>query len=128
MKAVLGETRALPHLVAALLLGAWVSVASAHALLNKSDPARRAVLSKPPTGVRLWFNERLEAAFSTLSVLDTNGKPVTQDPAHVSTEDPKLIELQLPPLEAGTYTVKYKVLSVDGHTVKASYTFTIKGR
>lgn len=38
-------------------------------------PARRAVLSRAPARVQLWFNERLEPQFSTLTVRDqTDGQ------------------------------------------------------
>lgn len=118
----------LPH-AAALTLAALLATplgAAAHALLAKSDPARRAVLSKPPAQVRLWFNERLEPAFSSLSVHDAAGNPVTTASAQVAPEDPKRLQLALPSLPAGTYTVRYQVLSVDGHTVNSSFTFTIR--
>jgi copper resistance protein C len=123
--------RAPPHriVLSAIALAAllWWGAASAHALLTKSEPARRAVLVRPPAQVRLWFNERLEPAFCSLSVLDAGGKPATAEPAQVWSDDPKLLVLALPVLAPGLYTVQYKVLSVDGHTVKASYTFTVKG-
>jgi len=115
-------------LAAAVVLVAilWSAVASAHALLDKSEPARRAVLTHSPTHVRLWFNERLEPAFCTLSVQDAEGRSATTEPARVSSQNPKLLEVGLPVLGPGVYTVQYKVVSVDGHTVKASYTFTVK--
>jgi methionine-rich copper-binding protein CopC len=109
------------------MLALAAGAAFAHALLKKSEPAQRAVLSKPPAQVRLWFNERLEPAFSELSVRDASGAPVTDAAAKVPDEDPKRLELSLPPLGPGVYTVRYKVLSVDGHTVKASFNFTVKG-
>ena len=101
--------------------------ASAHALLDKSEPARRATLAQAPAAVRLWFNERLEPAFSSLDVMDVGGRSVATAAARVPARDPKLLELALPALAPGVYTVRYKVLSVDGHTVKASFTFTVKG-
>ena len=104
----------------------WPGTGSAHALLDKAEPARRAVLSKPPAAIRLWFNEQLEPAFSSLIVVDGTGRPVTRTPAQVSRADPKLLALELPLLAPGEYTVRYQVLSVDGHTVKSSYTFKIK--
>jgi len=112
---------------AALTALAWWPLAFAHAVLDKSEPARRAVLVRSPTYVRLWFNERLEPAFCVVSVLDADGKPATTEPARVSPQNAKLLELALPVLPPGIYSVRYKVLSVDGHTVKASYTFTVKG-
>ena len=116
-------------LAAVMVLAALLSsgVVFAHALLDKSEPARRAVLTHSPAHVRLWFNERLEPAFCELSVLDAGGRSATAEAARVSAQNPKLLELALPPLAAGVYTVQYKVVSVDGHTVKASYTFTVKG-
>jgi methionine-rich copper-binding protein CopC len=117
------------RLTRVLVLLLWLPplAAGAHALLDKSEPARRATLAKPPAAVRLWFNERLEPAFSSLEVVDAGGRPVAADAARVSAQDPKLLELTLPPLAPGVYTVRYKVLSVDGHTVKASFPFTVKG-
>jgi methionine-rich copper-binding protein CopC len=119
-----------PRLTGVLALLLWLAplTAGAHALLDKSEPARRAMLAKPPAAVRLWFNERLEPAFSSLEVVDAAGRPVAAATARVSAQDPKLLELALPPLAPGVYTVRYKVLSVDGHTVKASFPFTVKGR
>lgn len=105
---------------------AYVPDAHAHAAMVKSDPARRAVLTRSPTHVRLWFNERLEPAYSSLSVLDAVGRAVTPEPATLSEEDPKLLILALPELPPGTYKVRYRVLSVDSHIVNSSYSFTIK--
>ena len=31
-----------------------------------------------------------------------------------------------PNLDPGRYTVRFRVLSVDGHVVESSYTFTVK--
>jgi len=101
---------------------------SAHALLAKSEPARRAVLTKPPSQVRLWFNEKLEPAFCAITVTGEDGKPVTEHTARVSAQDARLLELAVPALPPGGYTVQYQVLSVDGHTVKASYRFTVQAR
>ena len=111
--------------LASSLFGA-AAPAAAHALLAKSEPARRAVLTHSPARVRLWFNERLEPAFSKVSVEDASGRPVEQQPAQVAADDRKLLELALPALTPGRYTVRYQVLSVDGHTIKSSYSFSIK--
>lgn len=102
--------------------------ALAHALLVKSEPAQRSVLSTAPAEVRLWFNERIEPAFSSATVMDAANNPVTTQPAEVSRDDPKLLRVPVPPLPPGAYIVRYRVLSVDGHTVQASFRFTVRGR
>jgi len=98
----------------------------AHAMLVKAEPAKRASLTTAPSQVRLWFNEEIEPAFATLSVLDVNKKALTEDKAIVDSEDPKSIILKLPEMQPGRYTVKFRVLSVDGHVVDSEYEFTVK--
>jgi methionine-rich copper-binding protein CopC len=99
-----------------------------HAYLVKSSPARRAVLSSAPPRVVLWFNERLEAQFSQLSVWNHEGKQVDGGDMQVEPDDPKKLSVGIPPLPAGSYTVKFRVLSVDGHIVEAEFPFTLRGR
>ena len=97
----------------------------ANASLVKAEPARRAVLSTAPVQVRLWFNEEIEPAYASLSVLAEDKKPVTDNKVMVHPEDPKSIVLELPEMQSGRYTVKFRVLSVDGHVVDSEYNFTV---
>ena len=99
-----------------------------HAYLVKSSPARRAVLATPPTRVVLWFNERLEVQFSQLSIWNAEGQQVDGGDVLVGPEDSKRLSVSIPTLPAGSYSVKYRVLSVDGHIVEAEFPFTIRSR
>jgi copper resistance protein C len=99
-----------------------------HAYLVKSSPTRRAALSGPPTRVVLWFNERLEAQFSQLSVWNAEGQQVDEGDVQVGPDDGKRLSVGIPTLPAGNYTVKYRVLSVDGHIVEAEFPFTVRSR
>lgn len=118
------------HWLAAMAIawasGFYAAAAYAHATMVKSDPARRAVVNAVPNQVRLWFSERLEAAYSSATVARLKGAPVAHEPAAVDPDDPKLLVVRLPLLEPGTYEVRYRVLSVDGHIVESGFTFTIK--
>lgn len=98
---------------------------SPHASLVKSLPGRRAVLHRSPARVQLWFNERLEPQFSRVSVLASNGQSVDLEDAAVGPEDPKKLSVAVPALPPGTYTVRFRVLSVDGHVVESQFSFTI---
>jgi methionine-rich copper-binding protein CopC len=102
------------------------ALASAHAYLVKSVPAGRATLFSSPGKIQLWFNERLEPKYSTLTVYDSAGKRVDADQAQVLADDPKQLSLALKALPAGRYTVKFRVLSVDGHVVEQSFPFTVR--
>lgn len=102
--------------------------ALAHAVLVKSVPAQRAALVEPPPRIELWFNERLEPAYSKASVTNEAGAQVDRRDVKVSAEDPRRLSLSLPPLMPGRYTVSFRVLSVDGHVVESRLTFTVKDR
>ena len=111
-----------------LVAGLHSTPVLAHAMLVKAEPARRAQLSQPPTQVRLVFNEEVEKDYASLSVLDSTKAPVTDTQPHIAEDDPKGIVLPLPELNPGKYTVKFRVLSVDGHVVDSSYDFTVKSK
>jgi methionine-rich copper-binding protein CopC len=111
--------------VLCLALGAPESLA--HATLTRSEPGRRAVLARSPAQIRLWFSERIERGYSSISVLDAAGHTVSSATATVSPDDPMLLVLDLPTLAPGQYTVHYRVNSVDGHIVDARYVFTVEG-
>ena len=100
--------------------------ARAHAVLVRSIPAARAVLARPPERVQLWFSERLEPAFSSAGVWSASGAQVDRRDARVNPDDPRQLALTLPAIEPGTYTVRCRVLSVDGHVIETSFAFTVK--
>jgi methionine-rich copper-binding protein CopC len=101
-------------------------LAAAHASLVKSSPARRATLTTAPARVELTFNERLEPAYATVSVWDGTGRQVDLKDGAVPREDSRRLAVSLPALPAGTYTVRFRVLSVDGHVVESSFPFTVR--
>jgi methionine-rich copper-binding protein CopC len=99
--------------------------AEAHAALVSAVPAARATVSTPPRRVTLTFNERLEPAYARASVWDAAGVQVDLKDAAVDRGNPRVLGLSLPPLPPGRYTVRYRVLSVDGHVVEASFAFSV---
>ena len=114
---------------AALLASALAaSGAHAHAVLVRSSPAHRAVLTQAPERVDLWFNERLEPAYSTVSVWTEAGTQADEKDAAVASDDARRLTVSLSTRAPGLYTVKYRVLSVDGHVVDSRINFTVKGR
>lgn len=113
---------------AGLLATICIPPAGAHAVLVRSTPAGRATLAETPDRVQLWFNERLEPAFSSLSVWSSAGTQVDAGDARVGQDDAKRLSVTLPPLPPGTYSVRYRVLSVDGHVVDSRFSFTIRDK
>jgi methionine-rich copper-binding protein CopC len=76
--------------------------------------------------VALWFSERLEPAFARMSVWSADGTQVDLEDGQVTLDEPKKLSVSLRPLSPGTYTVRYRVLSVDGHVVESAFTFTLR--
>jgi hypothetical protein len=113
---------------AAALLGLLLLATPAwpHASLVRSSPARRATLTTAPDRVQLWFNEAVEPKFSSASVWDAAGQRVDLDDARVEPDDPKRLTLGLKPLARGTFRVRFRVLSVDGHVVESEFPFTLR--
>lgn len=115
---------ALSLLVAAMTL-MHANQVFAHASLVKAEPARRAVLSTSPARIHLWFNEEIEPAYAALTVHNADKNPITDNKVEVDSKDPKSVVLELPDMQPGRYTVKFRVLSVDGHVVDSEYNFTV---
>jgi methionine-rich copper-binding protein CopC len=113
-------------LAAALLALAPGAPASGHAVLVAASPAARAVVAASPARVELTFSERLEPAYSSASVWSDRGARIDLRDAAVAADDRRRLTVSLPPLAAGRYTIRYRVLSVDGHVAEASLWFTVR--
>lgn len=114
---------------ATLLLSlALPAAVDAHAVLVKSSPARRAVLATPPSRVELTFNERLEPAYSAMTVSTADNARVDDSKVVVGPEDPRRLSVGVSALKPGTYSVKFRVLSVDGHVVEGTFPFEVRPR
>jgi len=121
-------TRGRAILLVALAAAAALSPAAvpAHSLLVRSEPGRNATVSRTPDRVRLWFSERIEPAYARLSVWSEARKQVDAGDAAVDSNDPTLLSVSTPDLAPGRYTVRFRVLSVDGHVVESSFAFTVR--
>ncbi len=97
----------------------------AHAELKESDPAAGETVAESPEQVRLRFNEPLDAAFSPLKVYGSSGERVDEDDARKDPGDARVVEASLEELTQGTYTVEYRVTSVDGHVIEDIYDFSV---
>jgi copper transport protein len=51
---------------------AFPLVASAHAILLRSDPAKDSVLQQAPSQVRMWFSEDLNPVLTTAVVINAD--------------------------------------------------------
>ena len=111
---------------AGALLLALQSSAWAHGFLDHADPKVGGTVTNAPAEVRIWFTQKLEPAFSSVVVNNAQGKEVDKKDAHLDARNKSLLEVSLPQLSAGTYTVVWRVVSVDTHPTQGHFEFTIK--
>ncbi|KVG66279.1 copper homeostasis periplasmic binding protein CopC [Burkholderia pseudomultivorans] len=112
---------------AAVVLAATVSSAAfAHAHVASSDPAANAALAAAPAAVTIDFTETLEPAFSSIVVVDGDGKTVSDGRARIDAANRKRMTVPLAALGAGAYTVKWVAVATDGHRTQGAYGFSIK--
>jgi methionine-rich copper-binding protein CopC len=103
----------------------WGSQVSAHAVLERAIPGAGSSVRESPPKLKLWFSERIEPAFSTVEVLSPTSQRVETGQAQPDSADLKLLLVTLPPLAPGRYRVNWRVISVDTHVAKGSFTFDI---
>ncbi len=101
--------------------------ALAHAELVETYPADGDTLAESPDQVRLQFTEPIEAAFDPVKVYDQQGNRVDEDDARVDPDDAKVLVAGLEELPDGSYTVEWRVTSLDGHIVDGTYRFLVAG-
>ena len=117
MKAVTG--------VFALLIAAATAEAGAHAFLDHATPAVGSSIHGSPARVSLWFTQELEPAFSTVRVLDRDGRQVDKQDKQADRANPALLQVSLPKLAPGRYRVVWRALSVDTHVTEGDFTFDV---
>jgi methionine-rich copper-binding protein CopC len=105
-----------------LLLLLVTGEASAHALLDRAEPRVGNTVATAPREVTLWFTQKLEAAFSTVTVTNAAGQRVDTGKPRVSGNQ---MAVSLRAGGAGTYHVTWRVLSVDAHATDGSFSFQV---
>jgi len=108
-----------------LLCVASLATLQAHAFLKTAKPAVGSTIQASPAEVQISFTEKIEPALSMIQVFDALGKEVDKRDVHVSHSDQSVMAISLPPLQAGTYKVVWRIVSVDTHVTKGSFTFRV---
>ncbi len=115
------------------LVLAWIAAfawfasapAAAHAFLDHAVPPVGSTVHESPQGIRLWFTEPLEPAFSRVQVVDASGKEIDKGDSHVDESNASMLAVSVPALAPGKYRVKWRVVSVDTHVTEGDFTFEI---
>lgn len=105
-----------------LALALATAEAHAHATLDRAEPRVGNTVAAPPSEVTLYFTQKLEPAFSTITVTNAAGQRLDAGKTRVSGSQ---MSISVKPGGSGTYHVKWHVLSVDTHTTDGNFTFQV---
>jgi copper transport protein len=107
------------------VLLALAPTAVAHSTLTSTEPPRDRVVANSPKMVVLHFDETVETALGSITVYDGEGRRV--DAGDVMRPSPKSVAVKIDrPLERGTYTVVWRVISADSDPIKGAWVFHVK--
>ena len=121
-------TRAVAALALAVLAAlAFAPGAMAHALVDQMSPYDRERLDSGPARVTITFTEPVQLLQpSDFTVVTSTGQPVTSAPGAVQQGNAAVIDVPLRPrLAPGSYTVRWRVVSADGHIIPGASVFAV---
>jgi copper transport protein len=122
----MGTVRIRTALAAAALAAlAMPAAASAHANLVRLRPANGAVLASPPAAVRVLFDDAIRPGPGVEAVRNGGGS-VLAGRAHVPRGNPRELVIPLDRrLAAGDYSVRWSIVSDDGHNERGVAAFAV---
>ena len=109
-------------------LGALVALGTAamfHNHLVKSSPMAGESVPASPAEIRLWFNERPEIPFTSVTLLTADSTKIVTIKAVKTTDSMAVVAPLVNPLKPGTYLVTWRTAGTDGHAIRGTYRFTI---
>jgi methionine-rich copper-binding protein CopC len=116
-----------PSMLALSVIGFLATPAGAHPTLKSANPPISGVAPTAPTEIRLSFSEGLIVKFCSVELKDQAGRAIATGRVSTDPKDQKQLVVPLQdPLPAGSYTVKWNVVSVDTHRVNGTYTFKVE--
>jgi methionine-rich copper-binding protein CopC len=98
----------------------------AHAFLKRSEPRAGAMLETAPRHIRIWFDGPVEPLLLMIRVEDREQRRTDKGDGRVNPEDSTLVEVGVPPLPSGRYTVFYSVVARDGHRKEGDFRFRVR--
>jgi copper transport protein len=108
----------------ALVALAFPASASAHASLEHTSPAFRARLDAAPHEVWLNFDQQVKPLPNSIVVYSATGRVVSGVTQNGQTKF--YVRVPVHGLRRGAYTVRWHVISGDGHVVSGVYTFGVR--
>ena len=111
-----------PVIVLPLLVALLPGSAAAHAILVDSSPGINASVPAGHEAMTLRFNSRIDRERSRLTLIAPD-KSETR--LQIGKQGPTDVMTSQSDLAAGSYTIRWQVLAVDGHITRGDVPFTV---
>ncbi len=97
-----------------------------HNHLEKSTPAADQAVAQSPKEIRLWFAEKVDPKFSSITLMHADSTKIEIGKTH-GTDDMKSIAADVPAaLASGKYLIRWRSAGDDGHAVRGTFAFSVK--
>jgi methionine-rich copper-binding protein CopC len=108
------------------ILSLGIPSVHAHSQLVASNPVSSSNIEELPEQIELEFNEELLnlGTGNSVSIMSPSGEDLGM--GETSTDGARITRLLNTTTELGSYEVKYRVASADGHILQGSYTFNLR--
>ena len=116
--------RAIGRVVLVAIMVIPLSVAQAHDGLQRSVPAKDAVLTAAPTSLRLTFMNAPNLRVTRVQLLDATKALIELGELRLDSVRTVVADIR-GALRSGVYTVVWQVVGADGHPVRGQFAFTI---
>lgn len=111
-----------------VMMVAATPMSAFHFGLSRSVPAAGAAVESP-SSVTLWFTEEPQENSISIRLVDARGDLVgSSDPSQDADDATQFSISPSGTLPAGGYTVAWRGIGQDGHTVRGDFGFTVSGR
>jgi copper resistance protein C len=111
-------------LLGALTMMLQPRLASAHAILEMSEPANGAHVPAGPVTLKLRYNSRIDRQRSGLTLTGPNQSKTA---LRIDADGPPDLLTSTVTLTPGAYVVRWQVLAIDGHITRGDVGFTVTG-
>jgi copper transport protein len=118
-------------LIALVLVVAVTPQASAHAQVQRSEPADLSQLTTAPKVLRFFFTEPIKLADTSIEVIDSAGhtvqnvSAVTVEARGVVNAQPTVALVKLPELPQGIYQATWRTVAQDAHVSRGTIVFGV---
>lgn len=119
------KTKLVAALLASLTLAVVAAPAFAHSAMTQSSIADNATLSASPPEFTATFEH--ETSVAAVKLVSSTGQQVQLNYKPTPAMS-KTLTVALPKLAAGSYTLTWRAVAKDGHTMPGSIHFTITGK